>query len=563
MPMTKISKSMKNCTVVFLFLTGLSWAQTGVYNSGGPLMPEQAAYDITFYDLTLFVNPDDSTIHGALRAEATVLEPLTWFVLDLDPLLQVEKVMQRGRSNANLLYFERRVGKLWIKLPEQAAVGEYLSVVVDYGGRPMIAPEPEPGSWSDGFIWSHSKSGEPWLGIVSVLNGADIWWPCKDHPSDEADSMALHITVPEPLTVATNGRLRDYVRHGGLPRMHTFHWFVSTPINNSGVTLNIAQYSELKDTYRSIGGEKVPVTFWVMPEDYVKAMRFFPQISKQLRFLEQTLGPYPFRADKYSVAQTRYSGMQHQTVISYGGSFRNNRYGFDADHFHELAHEWFANMVTVPDWQDWWLHEGIATYLEALYAESLYGIEAYHDYLADFRVGLQNRRAVAPRSSQRTRDIYGLDIYRKGAWMLHTLRYLIGKEALVQSLRLLAYPDSAMTYATDGSQCHFVTTADFERVVKDVSGQELDWFFEVYLRQPQLPRLISSQKGDRLSLHWDVPGDLPFRMPVEVRMGVGIRKVAMRSDEESISVSKNVLPVVDPDNWILRETPRFTTRKAN
>lgn len=549
-------------TLCLAIIVNTTFAQTNIYDSGGPILPEQAAYDVNFYDLELFVNPADSSIDGKLTADAKVLATLDWFVLDLDTLLTVKEVTIPAGNGINPLTFERRVGKIWIKLPSRKYPGDEVSVTVAYGGRPLIA-QVEKGSWSDGFIWTHSRTGEPWLGVVSVLDGADIWWPCKDHPSDEPDSMALHITVPEPLTVAANGQLRDYVRHGGRDRLHTFYWFISTPINNYGVTLNIAQYSKLEGAYRSINGDRVPLTFWCMPEDYVKAMRLFPQMKKQLRFFEKTLGPYPFRADKYSVAQTPYLGMEHQTIISYGGDFKNNKYGFDTLHFHELSHEWFANMVTVPDWRDWWLHEGVASYLEAIYAESLDGLGAYHDYMADFRDRIQNEAPLAPRFSQRSRDIYGPDLYSKGAWILHSLRYLIGRQALLQALRRMTYPEPIKEYVTDGSQCHFVTTDQFQAIVEDVSGQDLDWFFEVYLRQPDLPRLHYWVQDNMLTLRWDAPEGLPFPMPVEVAFGSSLQKVDMLKGQATITLPAGAKPVVDPYDWILKSESFQTTSKLD
>lgn len=547
-------------TIVFVFALlvvisqSAALSQNPTYNSGGPLLPEQAAYDVQYYDLTLFVNPADSTIQGTLRVDAKVLAPLDQFVLDLDNRLKVSSIKPASTNNhVSPFPFEHKKGKISAQLPRQALPGETVSIAVSYGGKPLVAPV-KPGSWSDGFLWTRSKTGEPWLGIVSVLNGADIWWPCKDHPSDKPDSMALHITVPEPLTVAANGQMRDYERfwRNG-KRMHTFHWYISTPINNYGVTLNIAQYSRLDDKYQSINGESFPVTLWVMPENYVKAMRFFPQILQHLDFFERTLGPYPFRRDKYGVAQTPYIGMEHQTIISYGGEFENNAYGFDTLHFHELAHEWFANLVTVPDWRDWWLHEGFATYMEALYAESLHHTQAYHEYMGAMRNRIRNKLPLAPRTSQRTRDIYGSDLYSKGAWVLHTLRYLIGKDALLKALRKFTYPDPAMEYVTDGRHCHFATTDDFQKIAEEVSGQDLGWFFETYLRQAELPRLASRVHGQTLELRWEVPNSLPFPMPVEVKIGDRIQKVDMTLGQETLVLPQGQQPAIDPDDWILKE----------
>lgn len=548
-----------SCICFLMASVIVSLAQSGTYNSGGYLMPEQAAYDVKFYDLDLFVNPEDSTIDGALTVVAEIVAPLNWLVLDLDARLHVSQINFVSDSNRKL-NFTRKEGKLWIKLGTTKYPGEKISIKVFYNGQPL-ATKIHQKSWSDGFHWAKSKHGEPWLGIVSVLSGADIWWPCKDHPSDRADSMALHIKVPEPLTVVANGKLRLYERLGGVPRMHKFHWFIPTPINNYSVTLNIAQYSKLEDTYRSINGDKIPITFWIMPENYTKAMRLFPQFTKQLAFLERTLGPYPFRRQKYAVVQTPYSGMEHQTIISYGGDFKNNQYGFDQLHFHELTHEWFANMVTVRDWKDWWLQEGLTTYMEAIYAESLRGSDAYHSYIAGFKENLENLKPVAPTTTQRTKDIYGRDLYFKGAAVLHSLRYLVGKSRLLKSFRRLAYPDPAYEYITDGRQCYFITTDDFQRIVEKESGKKLDWFFDVYLRQAELPTLVEKYDGKELELSWDVPAGKKFEMPVEVQIGSQLQKVNMVNGKVSIKIARGTYYEVDPKKWLLKKEPAKMTRK--
>ena len=554
--------SLTGCIVLLLLAAVVANAQRELgarpTDSGGPLMPEQAAYDVTFYDLALAVNPTDQSIKGTLTAHARIVHPTAWFVLDLDDPLKVEAVNGiQTDGKIEPLRFERRGGKIWIAFPLTKQPGETVKVSVQYGGKPRVAPRPP---WVGGFIWSKTASGQPWIATACQMDGADIWWPCKDHPSDEPDSMALHITVPEPLICATNGRLQSVKKNGD--GTQTFNWLISVPFNNYSVALNIAPYRTITGEFKSMTGESVPITFWVLPEDYEKGQQLFPQITKNLNFMEKYLGPYPFRAEKVGVAQTPHLGMEHSTITAYGSNFQNNAYGFDGLLFHEMGHDWWANLVTASDWRDFWLHEGFETYMDALYAGELQGEAGYERYLAAQRQGIRNRQAVAPRESRTAMQIYMTapdylnsdgDIYGKGALILHTLRYLIGDEAFFKSLRRMAYPDPKMESVKDGRQFRFATTDDFRYIAEQASGMNLDWFFEVYLRQPALPRLVSETKGNALVLRWDAPEGLKFPMPVEVQVGGQTRRVEMNQGEVTIPFDAGQTPVVDPKSRILKQ----------
>jgi aminopeptidase N len=533
-------------------------SQVGTYDSGGPLIPEQAAYDVTFYDLRLRVTPSDSTIAGTLTVVADVIARLDQLVLDLDERLGIgEVVLQAPTASGTSLTFERRRGKTWIELPGTRTIGDRITVQVTYGGKPRIAPNPP---WSGGFTWSRTPSGEPWIATTCQQEGPDIWWPSKDHPSDEPDSMALHVTVPDPLVVASNGRLTGVDHHPD--HTSTYHWFVSTPINSYNVALNIAPYRAVEDSFTSITGEVFPVVFWALPQSYEKAARLLPEILDHLRFFEDVAGPYPFRADKYGVVETPHLGMEHQTIIAYGGNFMNGAmtdgvdWGSDALHHHELSHEWWGNLVTNSEWSDMWLHEGFGSYMQPLYLEQSQGVDAAREYLANLRHNISNRSALAPRQSRSAKQIYGGDIYFKGAWVLHTLRYLVGDEDFRYILRRMAYPDPAMESVTDGGQTRFATTDDFLAMAEKISGLELDWFFEVYVRQPQLPRLRSSRRGNTLELAWQIPGGLEFPLPVDVLVGRQIHRVPMPGARGTLSVPAHLEPTIDPFDQILMDERR-------
>lgn len=565
--MNRFIQLMVAVATVFCFFANELTA-TEIYDTGGPLMPEQASYDVRFYDLSLSVNPSDSSIDGSVQIKADIVQPIDWFVVDLDTLLAIHKIVDlMNPGNQALLSFQRDIGKVWIYLNRTHQPGESVNLKIYYGGVPRIAKRPP---WDGGFTWAQTADGSPWIATSCQGEGADIWWPVKDHVSDEPDSMGIHVRIPEPLVCASNGRLRKVEEHPDNTR--TYHWFVSTPINAYNVALNIAPYKLIEQSYTSVTGEQFPAQFYVLPESYAKGKAFFPEILQHLRYFEETLGPYPFRADKYGVAQTPHLGMEHQSIIAYGANFDNSAmtrkdWGFDALHHHELSHEWWGNMVTNQDWRDMWLHEGFGTYMQALYVEKIQGPEMYDSLMAAIR-NFSNVYAVAPRASKTGSEIYKAPIYVKGAWVLHSLRYLIGDEAFFKALRRMAYPDPAMEKVTDGRQCRFATTDDFLQIAQQVSGKKLDWFFEVYLRQPKLPELITDIQGNQLMLAWKTPDELPFPMSIDIQIGDEVQRVEIPESGTIVEMKPGVNLQIDPRrrilfNWEALESGKYYTTNGN
>jgi len=532
-----------------LFLTSLLTASCAAQDSGGELLQQQAAYDVTYYDLQVEVQPSERAIAGTLVAHAVVESPLEVFVLNLDYRLQVDRawVPSMSGEEARPVTRKNNDNQVWIDLPEMARPGDTLRVTVRYAGSPRTAPNPP---WNGGFTWAETPTGAPWIATSCQTAGADLWWPVKDHPSDEPDSMDIRVTVPDTLTAASNGVLKGVQPASASTR--TFHWRVSTPINPYGVALNIAPYAAIDSTYASTSGMDVPVTFYALPSDSAKARSALPQFLDHVRFLEETLGAYPFRADKYGIAQTPFKGMEHQTIIAYGNEFRLNGglgydAGFDALHFHELAHEWYGNCVTVGDWKDFWIHEGVATYLEALYAEKLRGEAGYRAVTSYFRQRMRGRQAIARSEPTSAQEIYGTDIYYKGALVLHALRQVIGKEALIDVLRTFM----AGTADAVNPTCRSVTTAEFVQTAEEVTGRQLDGFFSVYLYQNDLPVVTSTRAGTTVTLEWTQTGGAPFEVPVPVEIGGELRRVEMNGGTATLEVSRSDSVVVDPRRELL------------
>jgi aminopeptidase N len=526
-------------------------------DSGGVLMAEQAAYDVKHYDLAMSVNPAEKSIKGVLTVKAEIVKPLERFVLDLDTPLTVESAVLVNGKKAEALKFERRGGKIWIDFPKTQKAGKIVDVKVVYSGKPRVAPNPP---WVGGFVWSQTKDGQPWFATAVQNDGADLWFPVKDHPSDKADTFAMHFTVPEPLVAASNGRLQSVVKNADGTR--TFNWFLSNPISNYNIALNVAPYKLIDDKMQSSAGDTIPIAFYILPESYEKGQELINKTKDYVRFFEDYLGPYPFRADKLGIAETPHLGMEHQTITAYGNEFRYDADGVDTLMFHELGHDWWANLVTARDWKDFWIHEGFQSFMDALYKEKLHGNrDSFIKSLPNRIKFTKNVKPVAPREARTTVEMYLLppdytksdnDIYGKGALVLNSLRGLIGDQSFFRSLRKMAYPDPKMEKITNGKQTRLVDTDEFIEIAEKESSKELDWFFEVYVRQPALPKLIEERKANQLTLRWETVNNMPFPLPVEVKIGNQIKRVEMTNNTAIISLPQNDQYEIDPNGWLLR-----------
>jgi aminopeptidase N len=535
---------MKVILLIFLIFTLQLFPQPDSQDSGGPLTPEWAAYDVRFYNINLNIDPDKQTIKGWVNVTLEAVINMKEFVLDLDDRYRITKVILDAPDDYIDLYFNHENGKINIELPNEVSKGNTFTVKVYYGGKPRVAQNPP---WDNGFTWAKTENDEHWIGVTCQGGGADVWWPCKDHPSDEPDSALLNFTVPANLVCVSNGKLKYVLANK--EGTYTYSWFVSTPINNYGISLHIAPYDTIQYTYTSVTGEEIPVTIWVLPESIEKARDHCPEFLDHLRFYEELLGPYPFRADKYGVAETPYLGMEHQTVIANGYGYRTDQFGFDWLHHHELGHEWWGNMVTAKDWSDFWIHEAVCAYMQTLYIEDKLIDGNPTAFMMNWKLW-KNKQPIAPREEMTENEAYTNDMYSKGSYVLHTLRYYLGDEIFRKVLRKWAYPNPKMEEIRDGGQCRFATTDDFLEIAETVSDRELDWFWEVYFRQASLPVLNAEIKNNVLYLEWEIENDLPFSVPVEVKIGDDIQLVEMKESAGSVKIPEGVEPVIDPNKWI-------------
>lgn len=553
----------KHKILIFLFLVLISSSHllaqrelgTKPTATGGPLRLEQAAYDVLSYDVAVDVDVAKKAIRGTTVMSAKIVIPTNSIIVDLDTPYTVHSVFTSIDDTQTPLRHTFKDGKIHIIFPFTKQAGETFETVITYSGTPRVAPNPP---WVGGFMWTKTPSGADWVSIALQNDGADLLFPVKDHPSDKPDNATMRITVPDPLVAVGPGKLTDTKKNTN--GTSTYTWRMTNPIPNYSILFDAAPYRVIKDSVKSITGEMIPIEFYILPESYDNGAKLIEETKKYNAFYEKYLGPFPFRSQKLGIVETPHLGMEHSTHLAYGNKFRYNEHGFDWLQLHEFGHEWWANLVTASDWRDFWIHEGFQSYMDTLYLEHLGKKDAYFAEMKGRATRTRNMQPVAPRDEKYSYEVYlqspdyiqsDGDIYGKGAVVLHTLRYLIGDDAFFRSLRRMAYPTKEMETLSDGHQTRLANTDDFLTIAEKESGQKLDWFFEIYLRQPKLPKLVAETTGNTLTLSWETPDNIPFPMPVEVEVDGIIRKVEISGGKTNINFTGNP-PVIDPRGWILK-----------
>jgi len=516
-----------------------------------PLTDEQRAMRFDKADLSIKVLPDDKAIDAVAVLDFTATAPLERLVVDLDTLLTISSVQVDG-AEVPAGGWSNPEGRLTVDLPRALAAGETVALRVAYAGQPRVAPR---APWDGGFVWSTAPGGEPWIATAVQGEGCDLFWPCIDSPHGEPGRVDLHITAPTGLSAPSNGRFLGKQDHGD--GWTTWNWSAAHP-NTYAIALNIGPYEAASSDYHSRFGNVIPMTYWhLKSDDPAKVEALFAEFPKMLDFFEASVGPYPFGDEKMGVVETPHLGMEHQTINAYGNDYKQDGRGYDWLLQHEFSHEWFGNQLTNQNADDMWLHEGLGSYMQPLYARWLNGERYMQRELADQRAGLRNQYPVVSGTPKTEDEVYngdigpGNDIYAKGSLIAHSLRMLIGDDAFHQALTRLVYgrPDPR----PGNFQPIYRSTQDFLQIVNEVTGQDYGWFFRGYLYQAALPVLTQTRDGDRLTLEWTTGDGALFPMPVEVEAAGRRTTVPMTDGRGAITVPEGAHVLIDPENKVLRQ----------
>ncbi|MDT7830239.1 M1 family metallopeptidase [Pricia sp. S334] len=474
----------------------------------GSITPEREWWDLNYYDLYVDVDPDRKFISGENTIRYKVLKPRQVLQVDLQPPLNIERVTQEGKD----LKVESNGNAHFVHLEKPQKKGDFNEVVVKYSGHPKEAVR---APWDGGFSWATDDNGKDFVATSNQGLGASVWWPNKDHMYDEVDSMLIRVKVPQGLMDVSNGRLRKVDSTS-----NTYHWFVSNPINNYGVNINIGDYVHFGETYQ---GEKGPLDmdYYVLRDNLEKAKKQFRDAPKMMEAFEYWFGPYPFYEDSFKLVEVPYLGMEHQSSVTYGNAYKNGYLGrdlsgtgwglkFDFIIIHEAGHEWFANNITYKDIADMWIHEAFTAYSENLFLDYYYGKEASADYVIGTRSSIANDEPII--------GPYGVnqegskDMYYKGANMLHTIRQLVDDdEKWRQVLRGLNREFYHQT----------VTTEQVENYMSEKSGIDLIPVFDQYLRTPNIPIFEYEVDGNELKYRYSnvvKKFEMPLKIEVDGKM---------------------------------------------
>lgn len=390
----------------------------------GKLNPNRTNFDVTFMDMQIKVIPSLKRIEGSNEIYFRAVNDISKIQLDLNYRLQIDSVVYAGKR----MLYERDSNVFYLTFEQRIAKGALDKVTIYFSGMPRVAVKPP---WDGGFVWSRDENGNPFIGVACEGIGPSIWFPCKDHWSDEPDSVEMKLTVPENLTGVSNGRLIAASQpHNGY---RTFTWRVSNPINLYGITVNIGKYAHFEDQYDPwINRASMPLSldYYVLEYNRDKATRHFKQVQRMMACFERFFGLYPFWDDGFKLVESPYWGMEHQSCVAYGNDYKNNNYGFDFIMIHESAHEWFANSITANDPAEMWIHESFTTYAEALFVECNSAKEKALEYLISQRKLIGNQEPMIGPKGEYFHDRTDNDIYYKGTWVLHTLRHSIQDDSL-------------------------------------------------------------------------------------------------------------------------------------
>jgi len=498
----------------------------------------QDRYDVKHYDLDLTIDVTGKQIRGTVTILSEVVEQaISQMDVNLLSSMTVDAVTVENASAS----FQHRNDIIQITLNKTYQPGELFRVAITYRGRPQ-----QTGFGAFGF---DTYNGQPMIWSLSEPFGARNWWPCKDFPSDKADSADIRVTVPKNLIVASNGNLRSETELGGLK---TYWWHESYPIVTYLISVAIYPYYVYSDYYRYSATDSMEVRFYVYPDQINLVRAPYAKVVDMIKIFADIYGEYPFIREKYGHAQFQGgANMEHQTISSMVS--RN-----ETTIAHELAHQWWGDYITCENFHEIWLNEGFATYSEALYLERYYGKNEFWQEVESNKYFGGGTVYVYDLSN--TSLIFNYNrTYRKASWILHMLRHVVGDENFFKILKEY-YNESHLRYGT-------ATTDDFRAVCERVSGINLEKYFYQWLYEEYFPTYSYSWNWKQHGENYDIQLQIDqlqhnqtFWMPIDVTITSAAGETtivvwdSLPTQTFNLTVQSEPIRIeLDKYNWILKQ----------
>lgn len=512
----------------------------------GSLNPERTWWDVQRYDITIKPNFNEKTIEGFNTITYKIVKEKHPSVMqiDLQQPLEIDSVL--FNQTQKLTYM--REGNVFHVNTLNQSLNSINTVTVYFHGKPREAVRPP---WDGGWSFIKDKKGRPWMTVTCQGLGASVWYPNKDHQSDEPDNGAsLTMIVPNNLVGVSNGRLQSKTENND--GTTSYKWAVVSPINNYDIIPYIGNYVNFSEKFLGLKGY-LDLNYWVLDYNLEKVNSFFPeQVHNMLNSFEYWFGPYPFYEDGYKLIETNHLGMEHQTAIAYGNKFMNGYLGRDLSGtglglkwdfiiVHESGHEWFGNNITSKDIADMYIHESFTNYSETLFVESMFGKEAGNEYNFGIRKNIMNDEPII--------GSYGVnkegsgDMYYKGGNLLQTIRHSINNDELFRNM--LAGLNQTFYHQT-------VTSSQIQSYISEKAGFDYSKVFYQYLNTTQIPELLLyfNKKENKMYFKWTncVTG---FNLPLTLNSETTSLKIHPTQNWQSLNLIKNEKILFD-ENTIVK-----------
>jgi aminopeptidase N len=448
--------------VLMAFITGATTADAtaGAAGVGDPYFPElgNGGYDALHYTIDLDADLATGVIAGTVTMRARATQSLSRFNLDFGGFT-VSHILVNGSAAT----FQRERRELIITPAQAIRENTEFEVAVSYSGVPgRNIPEME---YSFGRGWTAYNKGAY---VVSEPDGASLWYPVNDHPSDKA-TYTIIMTLAKPLVVAANGHLEEIIDEGNAL---TYRFEVSDPTASYLVTLHIG------DLVQVSGGEVdgVPIRNYFPGRLASRAETTFEDTDEMMQVFNLAFGNYPFEAYGAVIVDTNLGfALETQTLSTFGANIIGTGLDQQVTIAHELAHSWFGNHVSPTTWRDIWLNEGFATYASVLWIEDQYGASRANEVMNSWYGAVQRNRTII--GDPGLRNLFSISVYFRGAWTLHTLRHDVGDETFFNIIQTYQ-----RRYANDHA-----SIPDFIAIAEELSGRDLDAFFDAWLYQENIP----------------------------------------------------------------------------